>query len=333
VSVLTPLIEIIATVISWLVDKLAVAIEWVAGIIEGAVNGIASVFEWLYNLLVGNSIIPDLIQGIRDWFQRGVDWVKGIIAWFAELPVLFGQWLGGVREKVAEVWTRIREVISDHINQTKEIISRVLGAISDKWNEIWGGVTNFVSTAWNNIGRAIGDGINGVLGWFRDLPSRIVGALGSLGNLLGGVGHDLIIGFWNGLVGMWDWLRTSIYNFFSGIMPQWVKDALGIASPSKVFAKLGRELPAGMALGITQASGLVESAIAGLATAATVGVGGMMATPAYAGASPGAPRAGGGNVYQITVNVPVTANSADVGAAVVGVIEEYERRSGSGWRA
>jgi phage-related protein len=171
-----------------------------------------------------------------------------------------------------------------------------------------------------------------LIGWVSGLPGMIVGALGNMGSLLGGVGHDLIIGFWNGLVGMWDWLRTSIYNFFSGIMPQWVKDALGIASPSKVFAKLGRELPAGMALGITQASGLVESAIAGLATSATIGVGGMMATPAYAGATPPT-AARGGNVYHITVEVPVNANPADTGAAVVDVIQEYERRSGAGWRS
>ena len=49
----------------------------------------------------------------------------------------------------------------------------------------------------------------------------------------------------------------------------------------------------------------------------------------------GAPeRVGGGpgNTYNITVNVPPSANKADVGRQVVETIREYERRSGNGWR-
>jgi hypothetical protein len=40
----------------------------------------------------------------------------------------------------------------------------------------------------------------------------------------------------------------------------------------------------------------------------------------------------GGNTYQITVNVPPTANKADIGRQVVETIREYEKRSGPGWR-
>jgi hypothetical protein len=41
---------------------------------------------------------------------------------------------------------------------------------------------------------------------------------------------------------------------------------------------------------------------------------------------------GGGNTYNINVNVPPSANKADIGRQVVEVIREYERRSGPGWR-
>jgi hypothetical protein len=40
-----------------------------------------------------------------------------------------------------------------------------------------------------------------------------------------------------------------------------------------------------------------------------------------------------GATYNITVNVPVSANPADTGRAVVAAIREFERRSGSGWRS
>ena len=40
----------------------------------------------------------------------------------------------------------------------------------------------------------------------------------------------------------------------------------------------------------------------------------------------------GGNTYNISVMVPVSANKADTGRQVVEAIKEFERRSGAGWR-
>jgi hypothetical protein len=43
-------------------------------------------------------------------------------------------------------------------------------------------------------------------------------------------------------------------------------------------------------------------------------------------------RSGGGNTYQITVHPTPLARPADIGREVVGAIQQYEKRSGSGWR-
>jgi phage-related protein len=201
---------------------------------------------------------------------------------------MIGAWLSGVRDRVAEIWSNIRNAIAERIEAIRQRIS--------------------------------------VLTWFRNLPGQIVGALGNLGSLLGGVGRDLIVGLWNGLVGMWEWFRNAIYNFFAGIMPQWVKDALGIASPSKVFMRLGRELPAGMALGIERASGLVETAIAGLATTATVGVTGMGGA-AFAG---GAMPVGGGGVVIQNLNLTFQddRDMYEKGREFAEGLFEFQRRGG-----
>lgn len=61
--------------------------------------------------------------------------------------------------------------------------------------------------------------------------------------------------------------------------------------------------------------------------------GGGGSTPAAAGLS--APAGGAAsmvNQFQITVNVPPTANAAEVGRVTVEAIRAYEQRSGSGWR-
>jgi hypothetical protein len=40
----------------------------------------------------------------------------------------------------------------------------------------------------------------------------------------------------------------------------------------------------------------------------------------------------GGNTYQIIINVPPTANQAEIGRVTVEAIRQYEKRSGTGWR-
>ena len=42
--------------------------------------------------------------------------------------------------------------------------------------------------------------------------------------------------------------------------------------------------------------------------------------------------AGGGNTYNITVNVPPSASKADTGRVIVEHIRAYEQGSGKGWR-
>jgi hypothetical protein len=50
-------------------------------------------------------------------------------------------------------------------------------------------------------------------------------------------------------------------------------------------------------------------------------------------ASAGRPVGGGGNTYNISVSVAAGGNPAEVGAATVQAIQEFERRSGKGWRS
>src|SRR5690606_6454947 len=75
---------------------------------------------------------------------------------------------------------------------------------------------------------------------------------------------------------------------------------------SKVFAAIGREIPAGMAMGIERAAGLVDAAVSGLATSATLGVSVAGTAPALtAPAASFVPqgRAGGTTVQSLNLTV------------------------------
>lgn len=239
---LEPHIPLFAEIAAVLASKLLPELTKFLTVVLQVVNGVLKAFTELYDRLVGNSIIPDLITGIGGWVSR--------------LPGMFAQWIGEAKD-----WA-IR-----------------------KFNEL--------------------------LNWASGLPGAIVGALSGIGSQMGTIGHNLIVGIWNGMVGAWQWFRDSIYNFFSGIMPDWVKNALGIASPSKLFAAIGKELPAGLAIGMDVGTPMVKAAADRMADA-TVATFDAPASPAPAfegafpvghQALPAAPPAGGRVINVENINV------------------------------
>lgn len=74
------------------------------------------------------------------------------------------------------------------------------------------------------------------------------------------LGGQIVDGLIQGLRDGWGRL-TGELTALAASLPAPVRDALGIRSPSRVFAELGRQLPAGMAVGIEGGTDRVRSAV------------------------------------------------------------------------
>lgn len=119
--------------------------------------------------------------------------------------------------------------------------------------EVWANFTKFLGEAVKNIGswfastwKGIVTGWNNVVDWFHALPGVVVGALKGAATWLVDVGKNMIQGLLNGATG----LLKNIGNFFLSVLPGWIvapfKAALGIHSPSKVFAAFGKNILQGL---------------------------------------------------------------------------------------
>jgi hypothetical protein len=53
------------------------------------------------------------------------------------------------------------------------------------------------------------------------------------------IGKNIVEGLWNGIRNMTDWMKRKIADFANGIL-NGIREALGIHSPSKEFAIVGR---------------------------------------------------------------------------------------------
>lgn len=135
-----------------------------------------------------------------------------------------------------------------------------------------------VAAVWGTLGGLVASGLTSLRAMFSTVGTGIVD--GIIAGITGGVGR----------------MGESIRGLGASAV-QSARAALGIHSPSRVFADaIGRQIPAGIELGISQGSGGVNDAVAGLG-------------------SPGAMRLGGGGVTIGDININVMGGNTNAETA------------------
>lgn len=147
-------------------------------------------FEWLYDVLVGHSIVPDLIEAI--------------IGFFAMLPIRVMTSLASMGVKVVaatgDFLMRLPSMLSDSLRRLPNIVINSLSPIGD-W--IWAGMSTLPNTMFS-----------GITSGLTELPvwmfNNITNGLSGLGNWI----YENIIGQLLNLIP--DWIKNSVGSATSG---------------------------------------------------------------------------------------------------------------------
>lgn len=164
------------------------------------------------------------------------------------------------------------EILYDGI---KAAFNLIKSAVETSINAVIGilkGIGNVVSTVvgfFASIRQGIVDKFTEAVTFVSGIPGKILAALGSVASTLFSAGSDLIGGLIEGIKARAGQVLSTIATFITDKIPQWVKDRLGISSPSKVMMDIGKWIPAGLAAGIEKASDLVKAATRKLVEATT----------------------------------------------------------------
>lgn len=243
-------------------------------ILSGVFNAIISAVQ-----SVGN-FFSTVFNGIQAVVSGVIDWIKN--NWQLLLAILTGP-IG-----IAIL------LITTHFQTIKNFIGGVVGAIGGFFSGLWNGIINGVSNMFGNV-----------MGFFSALPGRILGVVGGLGSTLYNAGKDLIQGLLNGAGS----LLSKIGQFFLDKLPGWIqgpfKSALGIRSPSTVFAGFGGNITEGLAEGLNKGQNIVSDAVGNITDSVLAplasGISPQVAfagSPAPAGVAPGGQVAGGAGIVQ-----------------------------------
>lgn len=214
---------------------------------------VAAAAWWLLNVAMDANPIGLIIIAIAA-LVAGVIYAWNHFSWF--------------HDGLIAIWNGIKAGVNGAITGILAAIgwlAKVPGAVGGWFASMAKGVASGVSAAWKFI-----SGIPGAIG------RAFAGAASWLWN----AGKNIIIGLWNGLVSMGTWLYNKLVGLVKAIIPAPIKWALGIHSPSKVMAELGKFAGMGLAVGLEGTAPHVRRAAGSLASAAVPALGGLTVAPA-----------------------------------------------------
>jgi len=253
--------------VSWLKDMLSGLAEWWAGIW----NSISEFFKNLWNGIVDwftttlNSLgefFTDLWDGISETFSNTLNSIstffknlwQGVVDWFKTLFNGYVSFIMGVVNTLQTWWNNIWGAISDTFKAVWDTLISwardLFNGFETFWRGLWDGISTFFTDIWENVSTSVSDTWEGMLDFFEGIPDTIMGFFSDVGSWLYDTGRDLVQGMIDGVSS----IAGKIGTFFLDLVPGWIRgpfeSALGINSPSKVFAEYGSNTVAGYLEGI-----------------------------------------------------------------------------------
>ena len=301
-SIVMALTEVINSVVGALPELLPLVIEAGIQLFMGLVQAITQVIEPLVNTL------PQIIDAI-----------------VSAIPVLIPAIIEAGITLFSALIDAIPKVLPVIVAAVPQIVKAIVKGIIQLAGEMLQAGVQLMRSFLNGLKSLFGTIISSVVSFAKLLPGKIRSGLGSLVS----IGKDFIAGLWNGIKAKFDSVINKVKSLASKL-PGVVKKVLGIASPSKVMAKVGIFFDAGLEKGILKGTKSVRSAATKLAGAAvkSVDISGIesrlndikmrtikqpdfaMAYSGYSGSASDDYYYGGGGTY--VIEVPVNIDGREV---------------------
>lgn len=227
-------------------------------ILNSLVSVIPRVVDSIANYLptLIQNLLPTLIQATVNVLVSLVKALPDIIKVLADmLPILIPAIINGA----LEVILALAEALPDMIPTIVDAILGIIPILIDNaplfleaggklilglGKGIINSIPSLLSRAWEVI--------VSLVNYFAQLPSKLMG-----------IGRELIIGLYNGIIEKWNGLKKKVENFGQGIINKF-KSIFGIKSPSREFAIIGNYNMMGLEEGMEDMQPEIQRTIDGM---------------------------------------------------------------------
>ena len=303
------LMQAVQKIVEFAPLALEAALQLFGAIVEALPPTINSLIQQLPTLL--NSIASSLTSMIPTLLENAINFLMTIVQALptvvqnlvSALPQLINTILDFVISNLPVVYQGFLKLLMSIVDALPSVIVSIVKEIPKL-------ITSIVKTVASNLPKLLAMSIDMWLQMVKAIPKFIPKLLSGIGDIITSildafdtdmlvdVGASIIEGLWDGIKSLKDWLKKKLESA-ADWLPKWIKDKLGIASPSKVFKEIGKFSADGLGVGFTDEMKKVKKSIVNSVDMAGVGLNGNVAVS-------------GGNTTGIgskVVNLNYTVNS------------------------
>lgn len=258
------IVVIVGTVVGAIIKFVVGFVNFLAPYIQGFVDLFMRVWGILAEFLVRT--VGNFVKIIIDAIKGFVTIIRGIIEVFTGL--LTGNWdkvWAGLGTIVGAFVSLVQGVIRGFFETIGNVIRLGLQIVTGLFEFVFGlkpgsilaGIGSFITTFIANVGKFIG---------------QVIATVGSIPGKMGQIGKDVVLGLWEGIKSMFNWMINKISAFIRDVIPEPIRNFLGIKSPSTLMMGLGVNIVEGLARGIdntTDAYDAMKKQALGLASVAS----------------------------------------------------------------
>lgn len=221
--------------------------EIILGYVSSIVTGIAEFFKWLWNILVGNSIVPDTVNAIIACFQL----LAGIVEW------LWKNVIQPIYKVFVSLWnTYLKPFLSGFFNLIKGVWNTLTGLGGWVWNNVVKPVWDKFKSGMGHVKDVMGDAktfvVNAfqgmknkaqdVVDWIKGIPQKIKNLAGDfkdaglsvINNIVKGIkSAGNVVGSIAGTI--WDWIKKKIDSLVLDPLRNALKFTISIGPYDKTF--------------------------------------------------------------------------------------------------
>ncbi|MFJ7665603.1 hypothetical protein ACIQXI_00760 [Lysinibacillus sp. NPDC097195] len=232
---------------------------WTAikGIFTNTLNTIKSTVDVIFKGM--KSSIEAVWKGLKSFFDTILTGIKSIfMSIWRSIASFLDNFFTGLSNTIRSVWNGIKGFFSSVLNAIaniikslwngiKSTISSILNGIKTVIETIWNGFKTIVSTAMSNVKTAVVNGWNAAKSFLESIS-------------LVKIGEYIVAGLVTGINNWFGKVKAKVMEL-AELLPAWLRNKLGIHSPSRVMIAIAKWIPIGVAKGIESTTSVVKTAI------------------------------------------------------------------------
>ncbi|KYC76978.1 hypothetical protein B4090_0207 [Bacillus licheniformis] len=256
----------------------------IKGFFSSIWSGIKSAVVTIWKGIV--SVGKNVWNGLKSFFTNVLNGWKKIFStvWNAIKSTVTSVW-NGIVSVGKKVWNGLKSFLTSLINGLKNSFSKIWSNIKNTIVSVWNKVSSTTKNVWNvvktflsntvgkiwttikekfqSIVSSVGEKMNAARDKIKSIWDKVIGFFKGID--LKRIGKDIIQGLINGIGSMANAVWRKVGDIADGVKKK-ITGLLNIHSPSRWMRDhVGKMIPAGVAVGIDKAGGLVEKATQKLA--------------------------------------------------------------------